>query len=376
MAVALDCGFLWNFASQTELTEAGVRAARARESLLEGTGAGSSFLGWLHPQTLAEDALLESIQSCAASLWEESDVVLVDGIGGSCLGAQAAIEYLVSPLYNNLSKKTPDIWFIGKDLSTARLREVMNLCAGRRVSVIVISKSGTTTEPAAAFRILRSHLSAEIARVVAVTDASHGALRRMAETQGYESFVIPDDIGGRYSVLTPVGLLPIAAAGIDIRSLLRGAADAALKLHKAPFEENPCLQYAAARDVLRRKGRSVELFCGWDPYWAMTAEWLKQLFGESEGKQGAGLFPASVLYSTDLHSLGQFVQDGSPVLFETMLYAAQEERQLSIEPEADDADGLNYLSGMALSEINRRAVRAVALMSTAGCCISLNLPVR
>ncbi len=246
-------------------------------------------------------------------------------------------------------------------------------------SVIVISKSGTTLEPAAAFHLLKSALPAgQISRVVAVTDRARGTLRKMAGEQGYERFVIPENVGGRYSVLTAVGLVPIAAAGIDIAGLQKGAADAAKELQTAPFENNPCLQYAAARYFLYQKGRAVELFCGWDPCWAMTAEWLKQLFGESEGKQGRGLFPASALYTTQLHSLGQFVQEGSPVLFETMLHVDKDNEPLVLEARTGDADGLDYLLGMSLSEINRRAVRAVALAHASAHtpCLLLTTPSR
>jgi glucose-6-phosphate isomerase len=379
MAVSLDREFLWGFVSQQELSDAEASANRARETLLGGAGAGREFLGWLYPEMLADAALRGRILACAEDLREHSDTVLVVGIGGSYLGAQAAIDYLVSPLYNHLDKKTPDIWFIGTDLSTARLREVLNLCVGRRVSVIVISKSGTTLEPAAAFHLIKSNLPAgQIARVVAVTDRACGTLRKMADEQGYESFVIPENVGGRYSVLTAVGLVPIAAAGIDIAALQKGAADAAKELQTAPFENNPCLQYAAARYLLYQKGRAVELFCGWDPCWAMTAEWLKQLFGESEGKQGRGLFPASALYPTQLHSRGQFVQEGSPVLFETMLHVDKDNEPLVLEARPGDADGLEYLLGMSLSEINRRAVRAVALAHASAHtpCLLLTTPSR
>ncbi|MEG2174427.1 MAG: glucose-6-phosphate isomerase [Oscillospiraceae bacterium] len=371
MPVSVNFEFLSGYVSPEERKALESEILTAQRVLMNKNGAGSNFLGWLSPANLNAPEELVQIGNCATRLIADSDAVLVIGIGGSYLGARAAVEFLVSPLYNALPKKTPEIWFIGNDLSASHLTEVLTLCEGKRVSVIVISKSGTTTEPAVAFRVLRAYMEQRYGdlaatRIVAVTDKSRGALRTQANTEGYETFAIPDDVGGRFSVLTPVGLLPIAVAGIDIEQLIKGAAAAAHDCAVANFDDNPCLQYVAARNVLLRKGRAVELFCGWDPAFSQTAEWLKQLFGESEGKGHQGLFPASAAYTTDLHSLGQFVQDGSSILFETVCSIEQDTHVLSVSEQVNDLDGLNYLAGMTLGEMTHRARRAVALAHHAG----------
>lgn len=371
MPVAADFACLDGFVSRLEFE--GIRPAilAARGVLSAGGGDGKEYLGWLHPRRLNEPGEIERLKRCAKRLSESSEAVLCVGIGGSYLGARAAVEYLVSPFYNSLPKKTPDLWFVGNSLSASQLADALAACENKRVSVVVISKSGTTTEPAVAFRVLRDVLRRRLgdgaaARVVAITDRKRGALRAVADAEGYETFVIPDDVGGRFSVLTPVGLLPVALSGADVDALLSGASDAADALARQDFWQNPCLLYAAARNLLYKKGRTVELFCGWDPCFAMTAEWLRQLFGESEGKDRKGLFPASASFSADLHSLGQFIQQGSPVLFETVLSVAQDKAALRVPDDPGNGDGLDYVAGMELGEMAKRARRAVALAHREG----------
>ena len=378
MPIELNFEFLEPFVTREAFEAIAPEILAAQETLQKRTGAGSDFLGWLDPHAINTDDDLLRLTRCAERLRLTSDAVLVVGIGGSYLGARAVIEYLISPLYNNLPNEVPKIWFLGNDLSASHITEVLKLCKGKRISVIVISKSGTTTEPAVAFRIIKQELQKRYgtmaaSRIVAITDRAHGALRTMADREGYETFVIPDDIGGRYSVLTPVGLLPAAVAGISISRLLEGAADAKRACDETDFWQNPCLQYAAARNILYRKGCAIELFCGWDSCLTMTAEWLKQLYGESEGKDHKGLFPASATYTTDLHSLGQFVQDGSRNLFETVLSFKEDDASITVQSEADDLDGLNYLAGRTLTEIQGKARRAVAMAHHKGGVASIML---
>lgn len=372
MALTLDYTYLKPVLQDGEIDALAPEILAAQRTLAGRSGPGNDFLGWLVPDALNTEQDLARIEACAARLQQQSDAVLVVGIGGSYLGARAAVEFMVSPLYNSLPKQTPDLWFVGNDLSASHVSEVLRCCEQKRISVIVISKSGTTTEPAVAFRLLKAELERRYGkkeaaqRIVAVTDRARGALLGLAKNEGCETFVIPDDVGGRYSVLTPVGLLPIAVAGVSIRALLQGAAAAAKACASTDFAANDCLRYVAVRHALLRKGRAVELFCGWDPCFAMTAEWLKQLFGESEGKQHKGLFPGSCGFTTDLHSLGQFIQDGSKILFETVVSVAQDTATLSVQKQPDDADGLNYLDGMTLGEMNRRAGLAVAMAHRSG----------
>lgn len=378
MPIELNFDFIEPFVTRADFEAIAPEILAAQQTLRQGSGAGSDFLGWMNPRAINTDDDLLRLTRCAERLRQISDAVLVVGIGGSYLGARAAIEYLISPLYNCLPSESPKIWFLGNDLSPSHIVEVLKTCKGKRLSVIVISKSGTTTEPAVAFRLLKQEMTkryGELAahRIVAITDKAHGALRTMADQEGFETFVIPDNIGGRYSVLTPVGLLPAAVAGISISRLIEGAADARQACNVTDFWQNPCLQYVAARNILYRKGCAIELFCGWDSCLTMTAEWLKQLFGESEGKDHKGLFPASVTYTTDLHSLGQFVQDGSRNLFETVLSFKEDDASVTVQSEVGDLDGLNYLSGMTLTEIQEKARRAVAMAHHKGGVASMML---
>lgn len=366
MPIEMNFEFLEPFVTRDDLNAIAPEILAAQKALRQRTGAGNDFLGWLEPNAINTDDDLLRLTRCAERLRQTSDAVLVAGIGGSYLGARATMEYLISPLYNNLPNESPKVWFVGNDISASHLAEVLKLCKNKRVSVIVISKSGTTTEPAVAFRFIKKEMLKRYGedaarRIIAITDKAHGALRTMADREGFETFVIPDDIGGRYSVLTPVGLLPAAVAGISISRLIEGAADAKKACDETDFWKNACLQYAAARNILYRKGCAIELFCGWDSCLTMTTEWLKQLFGESEGKEHKGLFPAAATYSTDLHSLGQFVQDGSRNLFETVLSYKEDDASVTMQREAGDLDGLNYLAGMTLTEIQAKARRAVAM---------------
>lgn len=383
MAVSIDLKYLAPDVTREELEAIIPRTLSAQKTLAEKSGKGNDFLGWTAPEKLNSNPEIARIKRSAERLRETSDVVIVVGIGGSYLGARAAIEYLVSPMRNSLPGEKPQIWFLGNDISASHMAETLALCEGRSFSVIVVSKSGTTTEPAVAFRILKAELEKRYgaqaaSHIVAITDAAKGALHTMAEKEGYETFVIPDDVGGRFSVLTPVGLLPIAVAGIDIEALLLGAADAAVECGKTDFWQNDCLKYAAARNILLEKGKSVELYASWDPCLTMTGEWLKQLYGESEGKQHKGLFPAAVTYTTDLHSMGQFVQDGSRIMFETVLSFEKDKTDIPVKKQENDLDGLNYLNGMTMCEMTSRAKEAVAMAHRAGGTptIMVNTPAR
>ncbi len=383
MPLSLDLGRIEGFVEAQIQKESEQDIAEARNTLLHRGKMGSDATGWLNPELLMPDAQLLQIADCAAHLIAESDVVLAAGIGGSYLGARAAVEFLTSPLYNVLPKNTPDIWFLGNDLSASHIHETLALCEGKRISLIVVSKSGGTVETAVAFRVLRRYMERRYgdmagARIIAITDPHSGSLRAMAEAEGYQTFEIPRNVGGRYSVLTPAGLLAIATAGIDIEKLLKGACDARDRLMNLDYDENPAMQYAATRLALYRKGYAVELFCGWDPCQLQLLEWLKQLFGESEGKAHAGLFPASAVYTTDLHALGQFVQDGSRILFETMLAVEKDNRKLTVGPLERDPDGLGYLQALSFGEMTRRTRKAVAAAHADGGVpvVGLSLPSR
>ena len=382
MSVSLETRYLEGFVRAHEWGALQEQVSAAHEALHSGTGLGNDFLGWLSLPTDYDKAEFARIQAAAERIRQDTDIFIVIGIGGSYLGARAAIEFLKSPLYNAKKKDTPDIYFAGNSISGTALKELLELCEGRRVSVNVISKSGTTTEPAIAFRVFRDYLERTVGheeakkRIYATTDRAKGTLKGLADREGYETFVVPDDVGGRYSVLTAVGLLPIAVAGCDIAALMAGAADAQKALADPDITRNVCYRYAAARNILLRKGRAVELMVSYEPCCAMLNEWWKQLYGESEGKDGKGLFPASVVFSTDLHSLGQFVQDGSNMLFETVMQFGRAPEDMVIEEDADNVDGLNFLAGRAMSEINRKAFEGTVLAHSDGGTPSLvlNIP--
>ena len=335
-------------------------AARLLESK---TGPGNDFLGWLDLPMDYNRLEFEAIQEAAAQIRAQSEILVVIGIGGSYLGAQAAITFLQHTFYNQLpaSKRNgPEIYFAGTNLSGTYLEHLIELIGERDFSVNVVSKSGTTTEPAIAFRVLKGMLEGKYGkdgarkRIFATTDKERGALKQLADQEGYATFEVPDDVGGRFSVLTAVGLLPIASAGIDIRALMEGAAAAESGL-RAPFADNPCYQYVAARNALHRKGRDIEMFIYYEPRFFHVAEWWKQLYGESEGKDGKGIFPASAGFTTDLHSLGQYIQDGKRHLFETLLEIEKPGSSIQVEIDSENLDGLNYLAGKSLNYINQKA---------------------
>ena len=372
MAVSINTRYIRGLVSERELLGLQPQVTLAHETLHNGTGLGSDFLGWLDLPVNYDKEEFSRIQAAAARIQQDSDVLIVIGIGGSYLGARAAIEFLKSNNYNLKKKDTPDIYFAGNSISGTQLSELLELCEGRRVSVNVISKSGTTTEPAIAFRVFRKYLEGTcgheeaVKRIYVTTDRSRGTLKALADREGYETFVVPDDVGGRFSVLTAVGLLPIAAAGCDITALMQGAAEARTALSDPSLETNAAYRYAAARTALLRRGFAVELMVSYEPQYAMMNEWWKQLFGESEGKDGKGLLPDSVIYSTDLHSLGQFVQDGSNVLFETVVKFGKPQREIFIEEEQENGDGLNFLAGKPMSFINEKAFEGTVLAHTDG----------
>ena len=372
MAVSINTRYISDLVSERELLALQPQVTLAHDMLHNGTGLGSDFLGWLDLPVNYDKEEFARIQAAAARIQADSDVLVVIGIGGSYLGARAAIEFLKSNNYNLKKKDTPSIFFAGNSISGTQLSELLELCEGKRVSVNVISKSGTTTEPAIAFRVFRKYLEETcghdeaVKRIYVTTDKSRGTLKTLADREGYETFVVPDDVGGRFSVLTAVGLLPIAAAGCDISALMQGAAAARAALSDPSLEQNAAYRYAAARTALLRRGFAVELMVSYEPQYALMNEWWKQLFGESEGKDGKGLLPDSVIYSTDLHSLGQFVQDGSNVLFETVVKFQKPQREIFIEEEQENGDGLNFLAGKPMSFINEKAFEGTVLAHTDG----------
>ena len=347
------------------------RLKRAHEKLQSGSGAGGEFTGWVHLPRDYDQAEFSRIQAAAARIQSNSQALVVIGIGGSYLGARGVIECLCSPNYNLKKKGTPNIYFVGNGLSSDSLGEVLDLVADVDFSVNVISKSGTTTEPAVAFRFFREALEKKYGpegakeRIYATTDKSRGALKSLADSQGWETFVVPDDVGGRYSVLTAVGLLPIAVAGVDITELMAGAARMMEACADGSFQ-SPAWRYAAIRYELYRSGRSVEILACYDPAFRFMAEWWKQLFGESEGKEGKGLFPASVEFTADLHSMGQYIQEGKRLMFETVVRLGPSDRQLNVPADEADGDGLNFLAGKSMDFIRDRAMDGTLLAHTEG----------
>ncbi len=362
------------FIADHELEAMEPQVAAAAKLLDSRSGPGSDFLGWLDLPLKYDRAEFKRIKAAAKKIRRQSEVLVVIGIGGSYLGAKAAVEFCkpTPPLpIRGGRKKHFDLVFAGNSLSASYHSQVLEAIGDRDFSVNVISKSGTTTEPAVAFRLFRQKLEEKYGktgareRIYATTDKSRGALKTLATQEGYESFVVPDDVGGRYSVLTAVGLLPIAAAGIDIDALMRGAADA-VKQYKKPVKENDCYRYAAVRNALHRKGKDMELLVNYEPRCHYIAEWWKQLFGESEGKDGKGIFPASVDFTTDLHSMGQYIQDGRRMLFETVLEIEKPESDFNLFKTGDDLDGLNYLAGKSLDYINKKAAEGTRMAHTDG----------
>ncbi|MBQ7986928.1 MAG: glucose-6-phosphate isomerase [Bacteroidaceae bacterium] len=349
------------------------KVAAAQQALENGTCAGNDFLGWLHLPSSITAEFLTSIQECAQTLRENCDTVVVAGIGGSYLGARAIIEALGNSFQWLTNKgENPNILFAGNNIGEDYLYELTEYLKDKKFGVINISKSGTTTETALAFRLLKKQCEQqrgkETARrvIVAITDAKKGAARTTADKEGYTSFVIPDNVGGRFSVLTPVGLLPIAVAGFDIAKLIQGAADMEKKAAELPFAENPCMQYAAVRNVLYQKGKKIEIMVNFQPKLHYMNEWWKQLYGESEGKDGKGIFPAAVDFSTDLHSMGQWIQEGERTIFETVISIEEAEHKLLFPSDEENLDGLNFLAGKRVDEVNKMAELGTQLAHVAG----------
>ena len=361
--------------SEEEVRYMGKLAEDAKEVLVAKSGAGNDFLGWIDLPVDYDKEEFVRIKKAAEKIQSDSDVLVVIGIGGSYLGARAAIEFLRHGFYNNISKelrKTPEIYYAGNSISSNYLKGLLDVIGDRDFSVNVISKSGTTTEPAIAFRILKDKLEKKYGkeeaakRIYATTDKAKGALKVLSTEEGYETFVVPDDVGGRFSVLTAVGLLPIAVSGADIDALMAGAADGRKLALEQPFEENDAMKYAAIRNILLRKGKSIEVLANYEPSVHYVSEWWKQLYGESEGKDQKGIYPASVDLTTDLHSMGQFIQDGSRIMFETVLNIENVEDALVIQEENVDLDGLNYLAGKDMDFVNKCAMNGTIMAHTDG----------
>jgi glucose-6-phosphate isomerase len=368
----VDLSAISSFVSPQALSDMEVRVSAAHKTLASGTGAGNDFIGWVDlPQNYDKEEFAR-IQAAAKKIQSDSQALVVIGIGGSYLGARAVVDLLRSPNYNLKKKNTPDIFFAGNTLSTDSVLEVMELVGDRDFSINVISKSGTTTEPAVAFRLFKAKLEEKYGkeeashRIYATTDKAKGALKSLADAEGYETFVVPDDVGGRYSVLTAVGLLPIAVTGIDIVALMQGAADAREKFLADQSMENPVWQYVAARNCLYQQGKKIELLCCYEPSFRFMSEWWKQLYGESEGKDGKGLFPASVEFTADLHSMGQYIQDGERLMFETVVRWDNPHGEILIGADKDNVDGLNFLAGKPLRFVAEQALRGTKLAHVDG----------
>ena len=360
-------------AEEVKNMKAGVECAK--EVLTSRTGAGNDFLGWIDLPVDYDKDEFARIKKAAAKIQSDSDVLLVIGIGGSYLGARAAIEFLTHSFYNVLDKgtrKTPQIFFVGNNISSKYIKDLQDVVRDKDFSINIISKSGTTTEPAIAFRVFKEMLIEKYGkeeankRIYATTDKAKGALKNLANQEGYESFVVPDDVGGRFSVLTAVGLLPIAVSGADIDKLMEGAASGRKKALETPYEENPALLYASIRNILLRKGKHVEIVANYEPSLHYVSEWWKQLFGESEGKDQRGIFPAAVDLTTDLHSMGQFIQDGARIMFETVINVEESPEEIVLKKEDVDTDGMNYLAGKTVDFVNKSAMNGTILAHTDG----------
>ncbi len=370
--VKLNEKFLNGFVSAEEIENMSSIAAEAHAKLINGTGEGNDFLGWVRLPENYDKEEFARIKIAAEKIKQNSDILVVIGIGGSYLGARAAIEFCKSPLYNNLKKDTPDIYFAGNNISPTALTELLSICEGKDISVNVISKSGTTTEPAIAFRVFKSLLVEKYGeegakdRIFVTTDKARGTLKQFSDKAGYETFVVPDDVGGRFSVLTAVGLLPIACAGIDIDALMLGAQQAMSTFESFDLNNNIAVRYAIIRNILLAKGKNTEILVGYEPYMLMLNEWWKQLYGESEGKDKKGIFPASVVFSTDLHSMGQYIQDGQRNLFETVISIGDPGAKFVIPEDPANVDGLNFIAGRELDYVNKTAQTATIVAHNDG----------
>ncbi len=372
MSAKLTQKYVFPFLSEDEIKSYQEKITKAHNDLHGKTGAGNGFTGWIDlPVNYDKDEFLR-IKKAADKIKKDSDVLVVIGIGGSYLGARAVIELIKGQNYNDLRKGTPAIYFAGNSISPSYLSDIIEICKDKDVSINVISKSGTTTEPAVAFRVFRELLNEKYGkeeaakRIYVTTDKEKGTLKSLSDNEGYKTFVVPDDVGGRYSVLTAVGLLPIAAAGIDIDSLMSGAANAREALMDTDIDKNDCYKYAAIRNALYDKGKSTEMFISYEPAFAMMNEWLKQLFGESEGKENKGLFPSSAIFSTDLHSLGQYIQQGERIMFETVITFLNPKNEIYIKEDAENADSLNFLAGKPLSFVKEKAYQGTVLAHNDG----------
>ena len=373
--IKVDYSRALEFVTEQDMEAIKADVLAAKKTLVDGTGEGNDFIGWLDLPENYDKEEYARIKKAAAKIQSDSDVLLVIGIGGSYLGARATIEALTNNFYNVQDKKdrkTPQIFFCGNNVSASYAKDLMGLIGDRDFSINVISKSGTTTEPAIAFRFFKKMLEdkygeAEASkRIYATTDKEKGALKTLADKNGYEEFVVPNNVGGRYSVLTAVGLLPIAVAGIDLDALMKGAQDARKACLDADYKENNALLYAAFRNVLYRAGKEIEIMVDYEPKLHFIAEWWKQLYGESEGKDKKGIYPASVDFTTDLHSLGQFIQDGSRIMFETVLTVDECDTSMVIESDEDNLDQLNYLAGREMDFVNKAAQEGTIQAHTAG----------
>ncbi len=373
--VTFDYSKAAQFISEHEVENMKKLTLDAKEVLVGKSGAGNDFLGWIDLPVDYDKEEFARIKEAAKRIQNDSEVLLVIGIGGSYLGARAAIEFLRHGFYNMVDKsirKTPEIYFVGNSISSTYIKHLIDVIGDRYFSINMISKSGTTTEPAIAFRVFKEMMEKKYGkegaakRIYATTDKAKGSLKNLATEEGYETFVVPDDVGGRFSVLTAVGLLPIAVSGADIDKLMEGAASGRKRALELPFEENDAMQYAAVRNILLRKGKAVEILCNYEPSAHYVSEWWKQLFGESEGKDQRGLFPASVDLTTDLHSMGQFIQDGARVMFETVLDIEKAREEITIGTEPVDLDGLNYLAGKTVDFVNKSAMNGTVLAHTDG----------
>ena len=372
MAIKLEGKHALDFISTGVYNMTVAEAKKAYDTVYNRSGAGNDFLGWLDLPANYDREEYARVKVAAEKIKKSCDIFIVIGIGGSYLGARAAIEFVKSPLYNNLKKDTPDIYFAGKDINSAYLTELLSICEGKDICINVISKSGKTTEPAVAFRIFRELLEKKYGeegareRIFITTDKCRGKLKELSDEKGYETFVVPDDIGGRYSVLTSVGLLPIAVAGIDTDAMLQGAADAMNKYANDNSEDNDAMKYAILRNCLLRSGKGMEILAAYDPALTMFNEWWKQLYGESEGKDNKGLYPSSVIFSTDLHSLGQYVQEGIRNIFETVFDIKADAYPVVIPDDPRNIDEMNFVSGKTLHEVNENAFKATMLAHVDG----------
>lgn len=372
MSTKLNAKYVSGFLSEEEINSFSDKIKNAHDMLHNKTGEGSDFTGWVDLPVDYDKEEFARIKAAAQKIKKNSDVLIVIGIGGSYLGARAVIEFIKGQNYNVLRGDAPEIYFAGNTISPSSICELEKICEGKDVSVNVISKSGTTTEPAIAFRVFRELLIEKYGkegakeRIFVTTDKARGTLKSFADREGYETFVVPDEVGGRYSVLTAVGLLPIAAAGIDIDALMSGAAKAREELCDTDINKNDCYKYVAIRDALYSKGKCTEMFVSYEPCFTMMNEWIKQLFGESEGKDGKGLFPTSAVFSTDLHSLGQYIQQGERIMFETVVSFAQPKEEYVIKEDAENVDGLNFLAGKKMSYVNQKAFQGTVLAHNDG----------